>query len=98
MVIAILKESDMKLPDELLEAIIGKVGVCKLLFSPIDFLSRLIINGSHSSDFFAQTFADADADQDGKICKTEWKDFVVRNPGLLRNMTLPYLKYATSLL
>ncbi|GLT85524.1 hypothetical protein SLE2022_037130 [Rubroshorea leprosula] len=38
-----------------------------------------------------KTFAVVDADGDRRINKEEWKAFVVRNPSVLKNMTLPHL-------
>ncbi|XP_061374749.1 calcineurin B-like protein 10 [Gastrolobium bilobum] len=43
-----------------------------------------------------KTIADVDKDNDGKISQQDWKTFVSRNPSLLKNMTLPYLKDITS--
>jgi serine/threonine-protein phosphatase 2B regulatory subunit len=41
---------------------------------------------------FRQTFKQADINGDGKIDHDEWKSLASKNPALLKNMTLPYLK------
>ncbi|XP_034208781.1 calcineurin B-like protein 2 isoform X6 [Prunus dulcis] len=61
-------------------------------------VATLLESGIHVPDetleaIVDKTFADADSDKDDKISKDEWKAFALQHPTLLKNMTLPHLKY-----
>lgn len=57
--------------------------------------SDLLLSDDAVEQIVDQTFEQADMNGDGRIDPDEWKVFASKNPALLKNMTLPYLKDIT---
>nr|GMC67069.1 calcineurin B-like protein 7 [Ipomoea batatas] len=53
--------------------------------------SELDLSDDVVETIVGKSFKDADVNGDGRIDPEEWKEFVMKNPSLIKNMTLPYL-------
>ncbi|XVF10394.1 hypothetical protein REPUB_Repub07fG0178900 [Reevesia pubescens] len=57
--------------------------------------SDLSLSNDMVESIVEKTMMEADIKGDGKIDEEEWREFVKKNPSILKNMTLPYLKELT---
>nr|XP_027108751.1 calcineurin B-like protein 7 [Coffea arabica] len=71
---------------------IEKQELREMVLAVLSHESELLLSDHFVEIIVDKTFKDVDTRGDGRIDLDEWKCFVLKNPSLLKNMTLPYLK------